>query len=230
MTNDEKIAIALKSDYLSELSVFETLPNSRISPGFDRRMKKMISELYTDTAKTVRRRRVKLKLAIAVIIAATAALATGGTILLKHWDTFAVKENDKYSVILISDAENSPQRITRYYEPDLDKTAYATRLIEKTEYAYIVEYINKHGKQLTFTQCTRPQMENAQIGTDEAQIPPEKVELGDTSAMYCVSKKGMAFLVWDNGEYMFHITATGFSRDELFRTAMSIKELSSDQG
>lgn len=110
----------------------------------------MISESYTDTAKTVRHRRVKLRLAIAVIIAATAALATGGTILLKHWDTFAVKENDKYSVILISDAENSPQCITRYYEPDLDKTAYATRLIEKTEYAYIVEYINKHGKQADF--------------------------------------------------------------------------------
>lgn len=154
MTNDEKIAIALKSDYLSELSVFEMLPNSRMRSGFDRRMKKMISESYTDTAKTVRRRRVKLRLAIAVIIAATAALATGGTILLKHWDTFAVKENDKYSVILISDAEDSPQCITRYYEPDLDKTAYATRLIEKTEYAYIVEYINKHGKQLIFTQCT----------------------------------------------------------------------------
>lgn len=221
MTNDEKIAIALKSDYLSELSVFEMLPNSRMRSGFDRRMKKMISKSYTDTAKTVRHRRVKLRLAIAVIIAATAALATGGTILLKHWDTFAVKENDKYSVILISDAENSPQRITRYYEPDLDKTAYATRLIEKTEYAYIVEYINKHGKQLIFTQCTRSQMENA-------QIPPEKVELGDTSAMYCVSKKGMAFLMWDNGEYMFHITATGFGRDELFRTAMSIKELSAD--
>ena len=218
MTNDEKIAIALKSDYLSELSVFEMLPNSRMRSGFDRRMKKMISESYTDTAKTVRRRRVKLRLAIAVIIAATAALATGGTILLKHWDTFAVKENDKYSVILISDAEDSPQCITRYYEPDLDKT----------EYAYIVEYINKHGKQLIFTQCTRSQMENAQIGTEDAQIPPEKVELGDTSAMYCVSKKGMAFLMWDNGEYMFHITATGFGRDELFRTAMSIKELSAD--
>ena len=218
MTNDEKIAIALKSDYLSELSVFEMLPNSRIRSGFDRRMKKMISKSYTDTAKTVRHRRVKLRLAIAVIIAATAALATGGTILLKHWDTFAVKENDKYSVILISDAENSPQRITRYYEPDLDKT----------EYAYIVEYINKHGKQLIFTQCTRSQMENAQIGTEDAQISPEKVELGDKSAMYCVSKKGMAFLVWDNGEYMFHITATGFSRDELFRTAMSLKELISD--
>lgn len=96
MTNDEKIAIALKSDYLSELSVYEMLPNSRIRSGFDRRMKKMISKSYTDTAKTVRHRRVKLRLAIAVIIAATAALATGGTILLKHWDTFAVKENDKY--------------------------------------------------------------------------------------------------------------------------------------
>lgn len=71
MTNDEKIAIALKSDYLSELSVYEMLPNSRIRSGFDRRMKKMISESYTDTAKTVRHRRVKLRLAIAVIIAAT---------------------------------------------------------------------------------------------------------------------------------------------------------------
>lgn len=51
MTNDEKIAIALKSDYLSELSVYEMLPNSRIRSGFDRRMKKMINESYTDTAK-----------------------------------------------------------------------------------------------------------------------------------------------------------------------------------
>ena len=42
MTNDEKIAIALKSDYLSELSVYEMLPNSRIRSGFDRRMKKII--------------------------------------------------------------------------------------------------------------------------------------------------------------------------------------------
>lgn len=194
MTNDEKIAIALKSDYLSELSVFETLPNSRIRPGFDRRMKKMISELYTDTAKTVRRRRVKLKLAIAVIIAATAALATGGTILLKHWDTFAVKENDKYSVILISDAENSPQRITRYYEPDLDKTAYATRLIEKTEYAYIVEYINKHGKQLIFTQCTRPQMENAQIGTEEDRFLRKKSSWGIQVQCIVFPKKVWHFL------------------------------------
>lgn len=194
MTNDEKIAIALKSDYLSELSVYEMLPNSRIRSGFDRRMKKMISESYTDTAKTVRHRRVKLRLAIAVIIAATAALATGGTILLKHWDTFAVKENDKYSVILISDAENSPQRITRYYEPDLDTTTYATRLIEKTEYAYIVEYINKHGKQLIFTQCTRSQMENAQIGTEDAQTPPEKVKLGIKVRCIAFPKKVWHFL------------------------------------
>lgn len=96
------------------------LPNSRIRSGFDRRMKNDKRIIYR-YRKTVRRRRVKLRLAIAVIIAATAALATGGTILLKHWDTFAVKENDKYSVILISDAEDSPQCITRYYEPDLDK-------------------------------------------------------------------------------------------------------------
>lgn len=194
MTNDEKIAIALKSDYLSELSVFEMLPNSRIRSGFDRRMKKMISKSYTDTAKTVRHRRVKLRLAIAVIIAATAALATGGTILLKHWDTFAVKENDKYSVILISDAENSPQCITRYYEPDLDKTAYATRLIEKTEYAYIVEYINKHGKQLIFTQCTRSQMENAQIERRMRRFLPKKSNWGIKVRCIAFPKKVWHFL------------------------------------
>lgn len=38
MTNDEMIAMALKSDYLSELSVFESLPNIRIRHGFDRKM------------------------------------------------------------------------------------------------------------------------------------------------------------------------------------------------
>ena len=44
MTNDEKIAIALKSDYLSELSVYEMLPKTRIRSGIDSRMKKKISE------------------------------------------------------------------------------------------------------------------------------------------------------------------------------------------
>ena len=71
-------------------------------------------------------------------------------------------------------------------------------------------------------------MENAQIGTEDAQIPPGKSRTGGYKCNVLRFQKGMAFLMWDNGEYMFHITATGFGRDELFRTAMSIKELSAD--
>lgn len=51
MTNDEMIAMALKSDYLSELSVFESLPNIRIRHGFDRKMRKMIKSYYKDEQK-----------------------------------------------------------------------------------------------------------------------------------------------------------------------------------
>lgn len=46
MTNDEKIAAALKSDYLSELSVFEALPDCKISHSFERRMQKAHTILF----------------------------------------------------------------------------------------------------------------------------------------------------------------------------------------
>ena len=42
MTNKEILSAALKSDYLSELSVFEALPDYRMSRSFDRKMHKLI--------------------------------------------------------------------------------------------------------------------------------------------------------------------------------------------
>lgn len=53
MTNDEKIAAALKSDYLSELSVFEALPDCKISHSFERRMQKLIQSYFKEKIKTV---------------------------------------------------------------------------------------------------------------------------------------------------------------------------------
>lgn len=53
MTNKEILSAALKSDYLSELSVFEALPDYRMSRSFDRKMHKLIrAYLKRKTEKT----------------------------------------------------------------------------------------------------------------------------------------------------------------------------------
>ncbi len=225
MTNNEKIAMALKSDYLSELSVFEALPDSRLRLGFDRQMKKMINKNYVDTSAVIRHRRVKMRIAIAVIIAATAALATGSTILLKHWDTFAIKENSKYSLLMISDAENSPHSIETYYEPDFDKTGLIPIVFEKSVYGYGIEYKSEDdsGRIISYLQSVKEMMEKAHLGTEDAQVPPEKIEFGNISALYYVTHDGSNVLIWDDGEYIFHISTSGYTKEETVDIAMSLK-------
>lgn len=227
MTNNEKIAMALKSDYLSELSVFEALPDSRLRLGFDRQMKKMINKNYIDTSAVIRHRRVKMKIAIAVIIAATAAIATGSTILLKHWDTFAIKENSKYSLLMISDAENSPHSIEAYYEPDFDKKGLISTIFEKDEYGYGVEYRSNDGSEkiISYLQSVKEMMEKAHLGTEDAQVPPEKIEFGSINALYYVTHDGSNVLIWDDGEYIFHISTSGYTKEETIDIAMSLKEV-----
>lgn len=104
MTNDEKIAAALKSDYLSELSVFEALPDCKISHCFERRMQKLIQSYLKEKNKDsiMNRRRIKIRLLIAAIIAATVALGTGSAVLLQYWDTFKLKNvgNDEYRFLV----------------------------------------------------------------------------------------------------------------------------------
>ena len=227
MTNDEMIAAALKSDYLSELSVFEALPDYKISHSFDRRMQKLIRSYIKEKNKDriTNRRRIKMRLLIAAIIAATVALGTGSAILLYYWDTFKLKNvgNNEYA-FLVDEPESAPSQLTESYRITADLSDYKKEIISDNEFDYWVIYTCGEDKTIWYNQVTKSYANSMQIGLSEVQVFPEKMPLGKYTAMYYVSANGTQTLIWDNGDYIFELSAEGLSKEETKALAMSVKK------
>lgn len=50
-------------------------------------------------------------------------------------------------------------------------------------------------------------------------------EIGGISALYYVGSDDTTVLIWDNGEYIFHIMSNSFAKDEVTKLALSLKEV-----
>ena len=226
MTNDEKIAAALKSDYLSELSVFEALPDCKISHSFERRMQKLIQSYFKEKNKDsiMNRRRIKIRLLIAAIIAATVALGTGSAVLLQYWDTFKLKNvgNDEYR-FLVDDPNSAPLQLTEKYTITTDLSEYKKEIINDSEFYYWAVYTCEEDKTIWFSQVTKNYANSTQIGFGNVQVFPEKTPLGKYTAMYYVSADGTQNLIWDNGDYIFELSADGLSKEETKALALTVR-------
>lgn len=139
MTNKEILSAALKSDYLSELSVFEALPDYRMSRSFDRKMHKLIRAYLKrkNRENTVYKRRTRVRLLAIAIIIATVALGTGGVVLLQYWDTFRLRGigNNEYAFD-VSDPESSPTEILDKYRITADLSSYKKEVISDSDLDY----------------------------------------------------------------------------------------------
>lgn len=228
MTNKEILSAALKSDYLSELSVFEALPDYRMSRSFDRKMHKLIRAYLKrkNRENTVYKRRTRVRLLAIAIIIATVALGTGGVVLLQYWDTFRLRGigNNEYAFD-VSDPESSPTEILDKYRITADLSSYKKEVISDSDLDYWVVYTDDSGKTVCYNQFTKTMADSLQIGLGDVQIPPEKIDLGNYTALYYVSANGIQNLMWDNGDYIFELSAEGLSKEETKALALSVKKI-----
>ena len=228
MTNKEILSAALKSDYLSELSVFEALPDYRMSRSFDRKMHKLIREYLKrkNRENTVYKRRSRVRLLAIAIIIATVALGTGGVVLLQYWDTFRLRGvgNNEYA-FEVSDPESAPAEILDKYRITADLSGYKKEVISDSDMDYWVVYTDDSGKTICYNQFTKIMADSMQIGLgDDVQVMPEKTDIGDYTALYYVSANGVQNLMWDNGDYIFELSAEGLSKEETKALALSVKK------
>lgn len=228
MTNKEILSAALKSDYLSELSVFEALPDYRMSRSFDRKMHKLIREYLKrkNRENTVYKRRTRVRLLAIAIIIATVALGTGGVVLLQYWDTFRLRGigNNEYAFD-VSDPESSPAEILDKYRITADLSGYKKEVISDSDMDYWVVYTDDSGKTIWYNQLTKIMADSMQIGLgDDVQVMPEKTDIGDYTALYYVSANGVQNLMWDNGDYIFELSAEGLSKEETKALALSVRK------
>lgn len=228
MTNKEILSAALKSDYLSELSVFEALPDYRMSRSFDRKMHKLIRAYLKQKNResTVYKRRTRVRLLAIAIIIATVALGTGGVVLLQYWDTFRLRGvgNNEYAFD-VSNPESAPIEILDKYRITADLSSYKKEVISDSELNYWVVYTDDSGKTICYNQFTKTMADSLQIGLGNVQIPPEKTDLDNYTALYYVSANGVQNLMWDNGDYIFELSAEGLSKEETKALALSVKKI-----
>ena len=225
MTNDEMIAMALKSDYLSELSVFESLPNIRIRHGFDQKMRKMIKSYYKDEQKIKSHKRIKLRILIAAAIIAAVTAATGAAVLIQYWDTFTLKYADDNYILSVTDTENAPLTIEEIYRPDYDLSDYVKTIVSDSEQNYTAVYRCEDDRSVIFSQTTKEAVGTVYYGAGNVQIKPEKIQIGDCTAMYYTTGSGEVTVVWDNGDYLINIATHGLSKQEAFAIADSVKKV-----
>lgn len=228
MTNKEILSAALKSDYLSELSVFEALPDYRMSRSFDRKMHKLIRAYLKrkNRENTVYKRRTRVRLLAIAIIIATVALGTGGVVLLQYWDTFRLRGigNNEYAFD-VSDPESAPAEILDKYRITADLSGYKKEVISDSDMDYWVVYTDDSGKTIWYNQFTKIMADSMQIGLgDDVQVMPEKTDIGDYTALYYVSANGVQNLMWDNGDYIFELSAEGLSKEETKALALSVRK------
>ena len=56
------------------------------------------------------------------------------------------------------------------------------------------------------------------------KVFPEKTPLGKYTEMYYVSADGTQNLIWDNGDYIFELSADGLSKEETKALALSVRK------
>ena len=216
MTNDDAIKIALKNELISDIEAYQTLPKYKISLKFDKKMKHLLKNYENrESAKTgYKRIPLKNRLLIAAVIILSVVIITGGTLYITmRWADFTVKEYDIFAMLSISNAESYPLSLEERYEFTYNVTGYEKEVIDDDGirfgyYTHLTLPTNSRVSIMDFYKTVRLKIANA-------ITLPKEVIINGTTAIYYETYYGEKGVIWDIGDYIIELAATGFSEDEL---------------
>lgn len=219
MTNDDAIKIALKNELISDIEVYQTLPKYKISLKFDKKMKHLLKNYENrESAKTgYKRIPLKNRLLIAAVIILSVAIITGGTLYITmRWADFTVKEYDIFAMLSISNAESYPLSLEERYEFTYNVTGYEKEVIDDDGIRFSVKYSDaKNKKCISYSQSIKDFYTTVRLNIENAITLPKEVIINGTTAIYYETYYGEKGVIWDIGDYIIELAATGFSEDEL---------------
>lgn len=129
MTDDIIIAQALEAELRADIQAYDKLPQYKVPD--------VLTNEYQSLSETVRKLKtkrqrkpvtIKRRLLIAAIIVAVMAVLTGRiTVITRHLGAFTVKQYDVFSMLTISNIEDSPLILTEKYRLVMDDSQYTKR-------------------------------------------------------------------------------------------------------
>lgn len=230
MTDDIIIAQALEAELRADIQAYDKLPQYKVPRHLDKRISKLIRN-SEKTQKTKRQRKpvtLKRRLLIAAIIVAVMAVLTGGiTVITRNLGAFTVKQYDVFSMLTISNIEDSPLVLTEKYRLVMDDSQYTKKVIDDYEFTSTMFYSDKaNGKYLCFSQSVKGMYETVRLNTENAITYPETVKLDNNrNAIYFETYNREKVLIWELDESIIEISTSGFSKNELIELSKFVQKV-----
>lgn len=230
MTDDIIIAQALEAELRADIQAYDKLPQYKVPRSLDKRISKLIRN-SEKTQKTKRQRKpvtLKRRLLIVAIIVAVMAVLTGGiTVITRNLGAFTVKQYDVFSMLTISNIEDSPLVLTEKYRLVMDDSQYTKKVIDDYEFTSTMFYSDKaNGKYLCFSQSVKGMYETMRLNTENAITYPETVKLDNNrNAIYFETYNREKVLIWELDESIIEISASGFSKNELIELSKFVQKV-----
>lgn len=156
------------------------------------------------------------------------AVLTGGiTVITRNLGAFTVKQYDVFSMLTISNIEDSPLVLTEKYRLVMDDSQYTKKVIDDYEFTSTMFYSDKaNGKYLCFSQSVKGMYETMRLNTENAITYPETVKLDNNrNAIYFETYNREKVLIWELDESIIEISASGFSKNELIELSKFVQKV-----
>ena len=133
-----------------------------------------------------------------------------------RWADFTVKEYDIFAMLSISNAESYPLSLEERYEFTYNVTGYEKEVIDDNGIRFSVKYSDaKNKKCISYSQSIKDFYTTVRLNIENAITLPKEVIINGTTAIYYETYYGEKGVIWDIGDYIIELAATGFSEDEL---------------
>lgn len=114
--------------------------------------------------------------------------------------------------------ENAPKRIEMFNMLEVVPEGYKRETIQSSENNISIKYCNENdGHKIMFSQFTKMSYDTVFVAEFEEF---EEIKLDEYNALLLVNKeKAKYFIVWDGGDYVYLLSVTGLTCDELIELA-----------
>jgi hypothetical protein len=216
-------AFELEAKELAAAYDLASIPDHKFSWRYNQKKRAMIKAYRKSLEKPIefvveyRRISLRQRIAIAVLVALTAAAATGAGLYVTHYiGGIMANQQSTHTDAFAMDWESAPKTLEKVYRITYNLDDYDKKVLSDNILKYWENY-TKEDYYIKYMYFTKEAYQNARLNTEGTTI--EVRTISGFEAIYFVANSDAHCLVWDNGEYVFEMI---FNID--YETAKEIAE------
>lgn len=227
---DKIISMALTEALEADIAEYEKLPDHKFSHRFNSKMKKMFSRYSPPTIMPSEKSApLKRKIIIALLMVIMLLFTTGAALTVyKLWNYYQLEDHGLYSILNIDKSGSYPTELKERYAVGADLSGFTKKVYLDEYFGYGEEYKSSDKNiQINFEQCVKDAVQNILLNTENALTEPAETEVNGCRGIFFETKNKTIVLIWNVGDYIIYLSASGIGKNELFLLAETVQKAES---